>query len=357
MRFAGYDHAQMSQYHLSRRNFLRGSSAIAIGSLMGELLRAAEPAAPPAYPDQFQIDNGLVVLPSKGRLYIASDFHTRHADFQKWLTKTSIVQRLKNEPDTYGLILGDVLDVKPGDPHAEKGGDMKILDRIREIQTSLGKDGRRFIFILGNHESEVARIYGILKTHFALNAANRQRLIAALYNCQDGLFYQQFNAMERINDEQVAYLRTLPVGVLCKNGLICTHAGPAKSAKSPKDLATKLEPVVEDLVWSRPAEIAEIPGKGYSPDQLSDFLKMMEFSGLLVTGHTPLGSLPPTWLKNNVGVYGDKQLILATSYGSEPCNKSYLIMDLAKRYDAVADVAPGKELQVLEEKPAAKAAA
>lgn len=338
----------MGKERISRRALLVRASAIAVGCTTGTLSALAADAAPAPYPDKFAQDGGLVVLPSKGTLYVASDFHTRHTDFQKWLTKTSIVERLKSEEDTYGLILGDAVDIKPGDPLAEKDGDSRIVDRIRQIQTAVGEAGKRFIYIQGNHEREVCRIYGLLKKHFALDARTRARLVAALYASQDGLFYQQFNFLERITDEQYAYLKDLPVAVLSKNGIVGVHAGPSKSAKNRKELAQKAESVVDELVWSRPEEIAEIPGKGYSSDQLAGFLRLMENAGLLISGHTPLSALLPGWLQHGVGVFGERQIILATSYGSAPGEKSYLVMDLARRYNAARDIAPGRELQILE---------
>ena len=343
----------MSMTPISRRVFLAQASALGLAAaVVRQPAFAAVPASvpAPAYPDKFHQDGGLVIVPSKGKLYIASDFHTRHADFQKWLTKTSIVEKLRNEKDAYGLILGDAVDMKPNDPQAEKDGDSRIVDKIREIQTTLGEDGKRLIFIQGNHESEVVRVYGLLKKHFALDAKNRARLIAALYASQDGLFYQQFNFLERISDEQFAYLKELPVAVLTKSGVVGVHAGPSKSAKTSKDLANKTEAIVDELVWSRPAEIAEIPGKGYTPEDLAAFLEVMEGSGLVVSGHTPLSSLLPEWVQNGIGVFAERQIILATSYGSAPGDKSYLVLDLAKRYTGAQDLPPGKELQILEPK-------
>ena len=42
--------------------------------------------------------------------------------------------------------------------------------------------------------------------------------------------------IERITDEQSTYLKTLPLGLICPNGVLCIHAGPSRKATGPKDL-------------------------------------------------------------------------------------------------------------------------
>jgi hypothetical protein len=311
---------------------------------------------PAAYPDRFQQDGGLVVLPSKGTLYIASDFHTRYTDYRKWLAATQLPEKLKAGEDVYGLILGDAADIKPGDTAAEKGGDSRIIDHIRELQQSLGPAGRRFIFILGNHEAASVQIYGLLKREFELTPQNRRRLINLLYNSEDGAYYQQFNFLERITDEQYAYLKGLPVAVLSKSGLLAVHAAPSKSATGLGDLVAKRPKVLEQLLWSRPVEI-QIKEPNYSSTDLLTFLKLMANSSLLIAGHTPLSSLPDSWIHHGLGMYADRQIILGTSYGSLPGQKSHLVLDLARSYRTTQDLTPGRQIFPLEPTPTTQPAA
>jgi len=333
----------MSEREISRRALLAGASALGASALLSSRLARALAAEDTG---KLQIDDGLVVMPARGQLYVASDFHTRHADFQKWLTRTNIVQRLKNEQDTYGLILGDAVDQKANDAQAEKDGDSRIVDKLREIHATLGENGKRLIVIQGNHELEVVRIYEALKTQFGLNPQNRNLLVQALYQSKNGEFFQQFNFLERITDEQCAYLKGWPLAVLAKNGVVAVHASPSSKIKSPKEIAQRQAKVADELVWNRPAEL--VLENGYTGEDLAAFLKMMEGSGVLISGHTPLGALPPAWVHNGVGVYAEHQLILATSYGSEGGEKSYLVMDLGKKYAAANDLAMGREIQRLE---------
>lgn len=330
---------------LSRRAFLAATGATTAGLLTNRAM--ATTTAPAAYPNKFQRDGGLVILPDRGELYIASDFHTRHTDFQRWLTQTKLVEKLKDRDDVYGLILGDAVDAKFGDLAAERGGDTRIIERIREIQQTLGEAGKRLIFIKGNHEYEVARIYEALQKQYGMTARTQAILVRALFNSADGAYFQQFNFLERITEEQFRFLKGLPVAVMAKNGLLAVHAGPSREAVGTTSVARQEKKVVAELVWPR---AAEIDPTGYTLDDVTKFLAIMEESNLLVVGHTPLSSLPPEWVKNGVGVYGEHQMILATSFGSDPGEKSHLVIDLSKRIRGVGDLAVGREILRLEPK-------
>ncbi len=321
---------------ISRRHFLAAAAAISGETALRRYLRAEAPAA---YPDKFQFDGGLVILPSRGELYIASDFHTRHADFDKWLKRTRLVEKLKDQEDVYGLILGDVVDAKPGDTAAEKDGDTRIMARIREIQSTLGEAGKRLIYILGNHEREVLRVYEALKTQHGLNAQNRRRLLDRLY--ASDVFFTQFNFLERINDDQFEYLKQIPLAIIGKSGLVGIHSGPCPHCTSPAQIIRREEEIVSESVWGRPAEMQE---KGYTAEDLVRFLKVMEGASLLVVGHTPLPLLPPTFIRDGIGVFAKRQVILATSYGAIQGQKSYLRLHLDQRYDGAADLKLEKEI-------------
>ena len=88
----------------SRRTFLGTAAACAAPwSVLAQEAQAL-------YPDRFQIDGGLVVLPGKGKLYVASDFHSRWRQFQEWMDKTDLVARLKGDPDVAEVV--DLFDFK-----------------------------------------------------------------------------------------------------------------------------------------------------------------------------------------------------------------------------------------------------
>jgi hypothetical protein len=330
----------MIDHSISRRAFLAAGIAGIAGIAAG---------APAAYPDQFHTDGGLVILPSTGTLYVASDFHTRHADFQRWLERTDIIARLKNEQDTYALILGDAVDEKFNDPQAEKDGDTRIVNRIRQIQAELGPAGKKLIFILGNHEQVCMEVYDALKKQYNMTPATQARLVNALYASGQGGFYRQFNFLERMNDEHLAWFRTLPVAVLGKSGLAFVHAGPSRSAASLADLTAMKPEVLQELLWTRPEEI--LPD-GHTAAELVAFLKLMNEASLLICGHTPLGSLPQNWIREGLGIFARQQVILATSYGSIADDKRYLVLDLGRNYRLAGDLRAGSEIHHLREEAA-----
>ena len=290
-------------------------------------------------------DGGLVFLPDHGKLFVASDFHTRYSDFEMWLERTRIVEKLRNGDDVYGLILGDVVDRKPGDSYAEDDGDTRIIERIREIQNNVDEQGDRFLYIQGNHENRCVSTYEKLTEDEAMTPSNQQQVVKNLFSGDRGSYYQQFNFVSRMNDDRYRYLKGLPVAVITENGIVGIHAGPSRSMSYPKDIIMMDETVIDEILWSRPVEERK---DGYDPGDLSTFLHRMNGSNLVVSGHTPVRYLPEELIRDNVGDYGGHQIILATSYGSVPAGKSYLALDLKTVYENTSELRAGEEIRLLE---------
>lgn len=345
---------------VSRRAFLAAASAAALAP---RLLRAdVAPATRPA--TSHSVNGGLITLPAKGTLYIANDFHTRHADFDRWLKRTDLAARLRNEEHAYGLILGDIVDAKPLDPEAERVGDLKMLDRVRELQAAPGGD--RLFYVVGNHEATCLEIYDALKKQLDFNPRNRGRIMQALYASESGSYFMQWNFLERMEEEHAAYLRTLPLAVICGNGLLAIHAGPSRKAKGTKDLAERVPDVVKDAIWSRPFRGGdEEPQAGagggaatkpadadalefaYNAEDVAAFLGRMDGSKLLVVGHTPLRYFPETWIHDGVARVGRQGVVMAASFGALPDKKNYLAIDLSRPVTSNEDLRPGREIQPL----------
>jgi hypothetical protein len=337
---------------LSRRAFL---GAVAGACAAPWLTPALEAQA--VYPDRFQIDGGLVVVPSKGKMYVASDFHSRWRHFQEWMEKTDLVNRLKGDADVYGVIVGDAVDFKRGDPEADADGDSKIIDRIRELQSTLGEAGRRLIYLKGNHDHEVANYYEIVKQKMKTGLTRMQALEEM---CDAGINVPQYNFLARVTDEQQQYLLKLPVVLLAKNGVVVVHAGPAQNIKSIQDIVQCRPEVVERLVWGRPtmestkeltASATTLPANVwtglYEESDVEPFLKLMENSGLMISGHNPHGLFPKTMMRDGLAEYGQHQAILATSLGALADGRRHLIIDLGRRYGSVKDLVMGREIQRL----------
>ena len=293
------------------------------------------------YPNQIQ-NGDLVMLPDHGTVYIATDFHTHFRDFNQWLKRTKLIKRIQAGEDVYGLILGDIIDQKPGDALFEPFGDAKIIKKIMQLQKQLGSKGERLIYIKGNHEFAAATTYAMLKKS-GMNADNRQRMTNLLYKSPQGAYFQQFNFIERMTDEHYDYLINLPTVVVAINGFVGIHAGPSRSAKNLAELVRPTQKVLDELLWSRPAAVQI---GGYKPSQTKDFLKRVG-GNLLISGHTPLSYLPKKSVKNGVARIGKHQIIFATGYGASPDSRSYLVIDLSKKYESVFDLKYGVEIQPL----------
>ncbi|MBN2053168.1 metallophosphoesterase [Candidatus Woesearchaeota archaeon] len=328
-------------FYLSRRSFL-----ISAGILLGELALEASPnplilaaKQEKKYSDAYLRDGGLVVLPSHGTLYVASDFHGRVDDYTQWLRKTSLVERIRDDEDAYGVILGDVVDVKQGDPYAPHDGDQRILESIMKIQEDLGPEGKRFMLLQGNHEAVDVMLYELLK---------KGRISQAMID-------DAYNFAKRMSKEHYTFLKDLPIATLGKQGVVCVHGGPSKKMSSPRQIAKMDKDVVDELQWNRPhyafssgyINKKEMSLIGYRFEDVDEFLKKMEESTLLITGHTTTRVLPKEDAHNGIGFYGKHQVLLETSYGADKGKGKYLSLDLSRRYKDNTELSPGKEIQSL----------
>ncbi len=303
-------------------------------------LETAEAKSLADYPNQVTRDGALVVLPDKGTVYVATDFQAQWSNFSRWLTQTKLVERIEAGEDVYGLILGDAVDHKPGDPIFEPYGDVKIVDRIMQLQEQLGEE--RLIYIRGNHEFASADAYAMLKKA-GMNPDNRRDMIAQLYQTAHGPYFKQFNFIERMTDEHYNYLTSLPTIAIGKNGFVGVHAGTSRSAKNLADLVNPSKKVLDELLWGRPTVALS---SGYTPSHTAEFLKRIG-GRVLAVGHTPVSVFPEEEISDGVARLGEHQIIFSTGYGASPGVRSYLAIDLSKRYNAVTELRYGTEIQPL----------
>ena len=303
-------------------------------------LETAEAKVLPDYPNQVTRDGELVVLPDKGTVYVATDFQAQWSNFNQWLTQTKLVERIEAGEDVYGLILGDAVDHKPGDPIFEPYGDVKIVDRIMQLQEQLGEE--RLIYLRGNHEFASADIYAMLKKA-GMTPDNRRDMIAQLYQTIEGTYFKQFNFIERMTDKHYNYLINLPTVAIGKNGFVGVHAGTSRSAEKLADLVQPSKKVLDELLWGRPSIVLR---SGYTPSQTAEFLKRIG-GRVLAVGHTPVGSFPKDEVGDGVARHGKHQVIFSTGYGAAPGVRSYLAIDLSKRYNTVTELKYGAEIHPL----------
>ena len=290
----------------------------------------AQPQLLTQYPNQLTRDGQIVVLPDHGTIYIVSDLHAHWDDFNQWLQLTKLVERIQAGEDVYGLILGDAVDYKPGEPRHPPYGDTRIIDRVMNLQKQLGNEGKRLIYLRGNHEFAAADAYAMLKRQ-GMTAENQEQFIRALYDSPLGSYYEQFNFIERMTDAHYEFLMNLPTVIIGKNGFVGVHAGPARFVTSLADLVDPTPKTLEELLWPRP--VIAYSG-GYTLKHIKNFLKAIQ-GNILIVGHTPIHYFPKQNVRDGIATFGKNQLIFSTGYSGRPGIPTYIEIDLAKTYPSV----------------------
>jgi hypothetical protein len=295
-------------------------------------------------------EGALASITGPARLVIAGDFHARSGEFEAWLEASNVVKSILSDDCTVAVLLGDVVDRKSAKDPAPEDGDSRIVARIRAILKELGDRANRFILIQGNHEWEGTRAWAMLKAK-GMTPANRDAMVDELFHSAKGSFYRQFNFLERMDDDTFEFLRSLPFFVTTDRGIVCAHAGPPQSEAGRKEVVEAQEAILRDLVWGRAREIKE---GGYTMEHVERFLQVLGGAKLLVSGHTPLKSLPSGWVRDGVGTFGERQVILATGYGHEGGRQAWLDLEGGKTYDGTKDLRAGIEIRTLAPKGSGK---
>lgn len=306
------------------------------------MVATAQPKQISEYPNQLTRDGHVIVLPDHGTVYIVSDLHAHWNDFNQWLKRTRVVERIEAGEDVYAIMLGDSIDYKPDERPKPPYGDIQIVDRVIELQKQLGDNGKRFMYMRGNHELAAADAYALMKRN-GMTDQNRASYIKVLYNGINGSYYRQFNFIERMTDEHYDFLMNLPTVVIGKNGFVAVHAGPARSIMSLADIISPSPPTLDEMLWDRPDAVL---GGRYSVKHTAGFLDALN-AKFLIVGHTPIGYFPKKNIKDGVARLGGKQLIFTTGYGGLRGQQTYIEIDLAKTYTSVDELQLGVNIHRL----------
>jgi len=327
-------------------------------------------------------------LPAAGRAVILSDLHGHVDDFEAALAVTGVVERIAAGEDAYLVVLGDVPDVlrhQAVDETVPDAGDTQILDRLLELRASLGERADRVVYVEGNHDFHILRICGEVARFHAHHGGPPVRrgptapvtpeALAAYCEYYRGAYGEEvfaanmapYDMVPRATAEHLALLEAAPVLLeLGASRVLVAHAGPARMERwreRPGALRTALAASDrEDLRRLPPAAYYETPyhqvlnGRYRAGDyDLADLRAFLEAFGaaVLVTGHTPLpylldipagGPSEGCAFQSGVGVIGDAQLVLCSSFGAfTPAWKRVLEVDLATPLASAAQLlaAPG----------------
>ena len=146
-----------------------------------------------------------------------------------------------------------------------------------------------------------------------------------------------------MTDEHYDYLINLPTVAIGKNGFVGVHAGTSRSAKNLADLVSPSKKVLDELLWGRPAVVLR---SGYTPSPNSWLSQKNRRASVGCWTHAG-GFFPEDEVGDGIARHGKHQLIFSTGYGAAPGVRSYLVIDLSKRYNTVTDLKYGAEIHPL----------
>ena len=316
-------------------------------------------------------------IPPSGRALVVSDLHGNWADWQAFLRQSRAYERLEAGEDLWVILTGDVPDVvrhRTIDARVPSDGDVKILDDLLAAKERLGERGERIVYAEGNHDFHVARV--------SLEAAHSEALRQGLDPPAAETFpvvgpetYQRFveryresfgdavlannilpyDMVPRARTEHLRLITTGPVVVVLEGPRVAiVHAGPVSGVEDyePTSLRNAIQTAHPSQLRNvSPEDYFAAPyhqvlngrfrHRDYSLADVADFAALFD-CGALVSGHTPhpylldleLGkALPDCTFTRGVGLIGEHQLVLCTSFGAfHPELKRYLELDLTKAY-------------------------
>lgn len=316
-------------------------------------------------------------IPPRGRALIVSDLHGNWDDWQAFLRQSRAWERLEAGEDLWVILTGDVPDVlrhRTIDSRVPVDGDVQILDDLLAAKARLGERGERIVYAEGNHDFHVARV--------SLEAAHSEALRQGFDPPAPDSFpvvgieaYQRFaeryresfgdavlannvlpyDMVPRARSEHLRLITTGPVVVVLEGPRVAiVHAGPVSGAASfePSALRSAIEGAHPEQLRNVAPEVyfaspyhqllnGRFRHGDYTLEDVGDFAALYE-CGALVSGHTPhpylldleqSKPLPDCAFTRGVGLIGERQLVLCTSFGAfHPELKRYLELDLSKPY-------------------------
>ncbi len=306
---------------------------------------------------------------------MASDLHGHLGDFEALLRRSRALERIAEGEDLYLILTGDVPDVarhRAVDPSVPPDGDLAILDRLLAAKAELGPRGERIVYVEGNHDFHVARICCEVARYLCVQGLAEEPDEEAPPAAPPGAYadycayYREaygeavfaanmapYDMVPRARPEHLGFLKGGPIlVVLGASGALVAHAGAPRMAAWPRGrgLREAIDTSSRDeLRDSSPEEYYASPyhqllnnrfrSGDYSQGDLAAFLEVFG-AGALITGHTPLpylldferrAPLPGCGFEAGVGVIGERQIVMCTSFGAfTPSWKRYLELDLAR---------------------------
>jgi hypothetical protein len=274
----------------------------------------------------------LLRLPSEGQLLVCTDLHGHLADFRRMVEIFRASQRAGERP--FLLFTGDLIhgpncpaEEWPsflGEPYPDQSGQVVegFLALRREAPGQVA-------CLIGNHE------------HSHVGGPHTPKF----WPDETAHFEEEVGPTRTRRYKKL--FRELPVLAVSRCGLAITHAAPAVEIVGPEDIEELEYDGFEGLeIWSMAETrvLGALLWARYCPPAVARaFLDALgkggPHLGVVVYGHE---IIPEGYRK-----VGAEQLCLSTSFGVSVKHKVYLKVNLAGRYDSVADLRVGREIRSL----------
>lgn len=274
----------------------------------------------------------LLRLPAEGQLLVCTDLHGNLRDFRRMAEIFRESRRAGERP--FLLFTGDLIhgpSCPPedwpsylGDAYPDESG--AVVDEFVALQKEAPA---QVACLIGNHEHShvggphTPKFWPDETEHFeAVVGSSRSRRYKKVF-------------------------RELPVLAVSRCGVVITHAAPNAEIRGPEEIDALTYEGFESLeIWSM-AETrvlgALLWARACPPSVARAFLDALGRGGpplrVVVYGHEIVAE--------GFCAIGEEQLCLSTSFGVRQDRKVYLKLDLAGRYDSVADLREGRELRPL----------
>jgi serine/threonine-protein phosphatase PP1 catalytic subunit len=234
----------------------------------------------------------LIELPLKGRAMIVTDIHGNAQDFYRYM---DLWEEFQSEENHF-ILTGDFI-------HNTKNpdGSLEIIELVKKHY----EQEENFHALLGNHEWAQLTGTSIFKAGYNQNY-DFLNLVELKYGyLADDKLHSYFNLF-----------RKLAIAVRTENQVLISHAGPAKTLKSPHEIKNidkddyKDNQVLYEMLWERNYSL--------SRNYLDPFLEKFGCKTSIV-GHTPV---------DGVELNGN-QLVVSSSFARG--KKAYVELDLEKK--------------------------
>ena len=268
-------------------------------------------------------------LPATGVLLVSTDLHGNLRDYKRLIALYEHEEAPGNRPIL--LLTGDLVH----GPHPEFNAPGMWPDYLGTAYV----DESRALLTHFESFTRTARAFALMGNH---DHAHVGGPVVAKFHDDEAAVFEAGLGADR--DRLCAFMATYPLIAVAPCGAVFTHAAPYATADSLEafealDYAGYEGRSIQQM-YSSDAVGALLWARCARPHQARRLLAATSLDGapnaFVAFGHDVV--------REGYEVVGDEQICVSTSYGLDTPQKTYLRLDLSRRYDSVHDLRPGHEL-------------